>query len=145
MHEVSKQLYDGVVRTPKQRVEEACAWIAHDYPHKWLRLVNLCEREAANPECKLISRDYLYSMALRQGLTISECEEFRMDHNLWSILSRYLLMFRPNLASVIHPRYMPETVDSVDLEAMWKECVRPQTFFLADSWREAELAVRRVA
>ena len=55
------------------------------------------------------------------------------------------MMIRPNLASVIHPRYMPETIDSVDLEAMWKECVRPQPFFLADSWREAELAVRRVA
>ena len=48
MAEVCKQLYDGVQRTPIMRVEEACCWIADDYPRKWLRLVNLCEQAKAD-------------------------------------------------------------------------------------------------
>ena len=39
-------LYDGTAMTPERRVEHALAWIADDYPRKWLRLVNLCESAA---------------------------------------------------------------------------------------------------
>lgn len=135
MTKVCQQFYDGVKRTPKQRVEEACAWIADDYPRKWLRLVDLCEN-AAKSGWKRIRRGDLFILAGQQGMTITECSEFRFDNTLWSSLSRYLLMFRPNLAGVIFPRKSP-ALDAVDFEEVWRNCVRPQTFFLASSWQEA--------
>lgn len=134
MHEVSKQLYDGVVRTPKQRVEEACAWIAKGYPHKWLKLVNLCEW-AKDQGWKRIRRGDLFVLAGQRGMTMSECMEFRFDNNLWSVLSRYLLMFRPELASVIFPK--EAAIDTVDFETMWRDTVESRTFFYADSWKKA--------
>lgn len=124
--EVTKQLYDGVTRTPSQRVEEACAWIADDYPRKWLKLVNLCEQAKANGWPR-IRRGDLYMLAGMQGMTVSECREFRFDNNLWSVLSRYLLMFRPELACVIFPR--KADVDTVDLERMWRDHVAETTLF----------------
>lgn len=45
---IERGLYDGAPMTPERRVEHALAWIAEDYPRKWLRLVNLCERAAAS-------------------------------------------------------------------------------------------------
>ena len=90
MAEVCKQLYDGVQRTPLMRVEEACCWIADDYPRKWLRLVNLCEQAKADGLPR-IRRGDLFILAQQQGMAITECMEFRFDNNLWSVLSLSLI------------------------------------------------------
>lgn len=139
MADVTPALYDGIARTPAMRVEEACAWIADDYPHKWLRLVGLCER-AAGEGLPRIRRGDLFVLAAQQGLPISECREFRFDNNLWSVLSRYLLMFRRDLATVIFPR--AADVDQVDLESMWRDHVALSTRFESASWQEAAEEVR---
>ena len=143
MAEVCKQLYDGVQRTPLMRVEEACCWIADDYPRKWLRLVGICER-AAESGWPRIRRGDLYVLASQQGLDITLCREFRMDNNLWSVLSRYLLMFRPSLADAIFPRRTPELDEGIDFEALWHRDVAANTFFRAPTW-EAAARQRRAA
>lgn len=134
MGEVCRELYDGVVRTPKMRVEEACAWIADDYPRKWMRLVGLCERAMAEGWPR-IRRGDLYLLASQQGMTITECMEFRFDNNLWSILSRYMIMFRPSLSRAIFPKVAE--VDEVDFEQVWHDTVAKSTFFWASDWRKA--------
>lgn len=136
MAEVCKQLYDGVARTPLMRVEEACAWIADDYPHKWLRLVNLCERAKADGWPR-IRRGDLFVLATQQGLPVSVCTEFRFDNNLWSVLSRYLLMFRPELATVIFPKKTKALDEGIDFEAIWHDCVARNTYLPCRSWIEA--------
>ena len=134
MTEVCKQLYDGVKRTPQQRAEEACAWIAKDYPKKWLRLVNLCENAKAQGWPR-VRRGDIFVLAAQHGMSMSECNEFRFDNTMWSVVSRYLLMFRPGLATVIFPR--EAEIDDADLERAWRDTVMPNTFFPASSWQEA--------
>lgn len=136
MPEVSKQLYDGALRTPAKRVEEGCAWIAKDYPKKWLRLVDLCEW-AKSQGWPRIRRGDLYVLAAQKGLDITLCREFRFDNNLWSVLSRYLLMFRPELASVIFPKTADIDKDAINYEDIWHDTVARNTFFPARTWQDA--------
>ncbi len=145
MPKVSEQFYDGVLRTPLMRVEEACAWIAEDYPHKWLRLVNLCE-QAKDDGWPRIRRGDLFVLATQQGMPITLCREFRFDNNLWSILSRYLLMFRPELATVIFPKATKALDDgSIDFEDIWHEHVALNTFFPCKCWQDAANLYREAA
>lgn len=136
MAEVCKQLYDGVLRTPAMRVEEACAWIAEDYPKKWLRLVNLCEQAKADGWPR-IRRGDLFVLATQQGMPITLCREFRFDNNLWSVLSHYLLMFRPQLATVIFPKKAEIDRAEIDFEDVWHDTVARNTFFPARCWQDA--------
>lgn len=137
MAEVCKQLYDGVLRTTAMRVEEACAWIAEDYPKKWLRLVNLCEQAKADGWPR-IRRGDLFVLATQQGMPITLCREFRFDNNLWSVLSRYLLMFRPQLATVIFPKKAEIDRAKIDFEDVWHDTVARNTFFPARCWQDAQ-------
>lgn len=141
---IENSLYDGAPMTPERRVEHALAWIADDYPRKWLRLVGLCEQARADG-CPRIMRGELFSLARSQGLGISLCEEFRMDNNLWSVLSRYLIMFRPALGEVIFPRSTPELDEGIDFEALWHRDVAANTFFRAPDWRAAKRQRGRAA
>lgn len=136
MAEVCKQLYYGVARTPAMRVEEACAWIAEDYPKKWLRLVDLCEWAKAQGWPR-IRRGDLFVLATEKGMPITLCREFRFDNNLWSVLSRYLLMFRPELATVIFPKTAEIDRHGIDFEDVWHEHVARNTFFPARRWQDA--------
>ena len=77
-------------------------------------------------------------LASQQGMDVSLCREFRMDNNLWSVLSRYLIMFRPALGEVIFPRSTPELDEGIDFEALWHRDVAASTFFRAPDWRAAK-------
>lgn len=141
---IETALYDGVARTPRMRVEEACAWIAEDYPRKWLRLVSLCEQAKADGLPR-IRRGDLYVLATQQGMPITLCREFRFDNNLWSILSRYLLMFRPELAAAIFPKATKALDDGIDFEEVWHGTVARNTFFPCRCWQDAERLYREAA
>ena len=130
MADVCEQLYDGVAMTPERQVEHALAWIADDYPRKWLRR---------------IGRSHIYTLAMLQGMDITLCEEFNMDHNLWAVLSRYLLMFRPSLAEVIFPKRSKVDDAGLDFEALWHRDVAANTFFRAPDWRAAKRQRGRAA
>ena len=62
---IERGLYDGAAMAPEGRVEHALAWIAGDYPPKWLRLVGLCERAAESgwPPSRALSCRYAASSA----------------------------------------------------------------------------------
>ena len=142
MAEVTHALYDGTMPNPRLMVESACSWASQDYPHKWMRLVRLCENAMKRGEYR-IRRGDLYRMAQEQGMDITACREFRFDNNLWSALSRYLLMFRPGLAAAIHPRdNSPIDQAQIDFADVWHECVNPHTFFFAPTWQQARDAYR---
>lgn len=129
-------LYDGYPMTPERRVDHALAWIADDYPRKWLRLVDLCER-AMEDGWPRIRRGDLYVLATQQGMPVTLCREFRMDNNLWSVLSRYLLMFRPELAAAIFPKQAEIDRAGIDFEDAWHGAVARSTFFPARTWQDA--------
>lgn len=144
MHDIPKAPYDGVAITPEKRVEMACMWIADDYPKKWLRLVNLCEW-AKSRGIKRIRRGDLFVLASQRGMDISACEEFRFDNNLWSVLSRFLLMFRPSLADVIFPKEAAIDRAGIDFERAWHSQVCANTCFPEDSWQHASEFYRSAA
>ena len=121
---------------PAQRVSAAAAWIAEDYPRKWLRLVNLCEW-AMDQGWPRIRRGDLYLLAGQRGMDVTLCREFRFDNNLWAALSRYLIMFRPSLARVIFPRAVPG-LDAADFVGPWRRHVSGRTFLYGDTWQEAD-------
>ena len=60
--------------------------------------------------------------------------EFKRDHNLWSVLTRYMVMERPCLLSAISFRETP--IDQVDLAAYWRDIVGDDAF-VASSLAEA--------
>lgn len=135
-------LFTGSERDPKKYIYDALTWIAKDYPDRWLRFINLCEDEqaAGNPR---IQRDQVYLLARQHGLPITECDEYRNDHNLFAALSRYALMFRPKLAGVLHPKEQPWDNCGINFVEEWKCLVNPFTPFAWEDWREAKEAYRR--
>ena len=140
MPEVERALYDGVKNTPRLMAEEACCWIKEGYgsPNgRFFRLIGMLEAAAARGE-RCVRRGDVYRMAQEQGMSVTLCQEFRFDNNIWSALSRYLLMFRPKLAAVIHPK--KASIDTVDLEEVWRDNVSPHTFFYFHTWQEAVAA-----
>ncbi len=118
------------------RVEDACGWIAEGYPGKWMRLVGLCEQAIADGWPR-IRRGDLFVLAAQQGMDMTTCMEFRFDNNLWSVLSRYLLMFRPQLAAAIFPKEADIDRAGIDLENAWHEHVARNTFFPVRRWQDA--------
>ncbi len=76
----------------------------------------------------------VWGLARQYGLDVRLLSEFRRDHNLWSVLARYMVMERPCLLSAIRFRETP--VDRVDLVAYWRDIVGEDSF-VAGSLEEA--------
>lgn len=68
-------------------VAKACGWVASN-PDTWAKLRRICYRLML--EGHVIQRDNVYTLACQNGMTVSEASEFKRDHNLWSVLSRYM-------------------------------------------------------
>ena len=98
--------------------------------------MNLCEQAKADGLPR-IRRGDLFILAQQQGMAITECMEFRFDNNLWSVLSRYLLMFRPELATVIFPNSAEIDRHGIDFENVWHDNVARNTFFPVKCWQDA--------
>lgn len=123
---------------PLSMARDACDWARVGYgsaDSRFFALVNLCER-AADRGLPLVRRGDIYILAQQDGLSVSMCDDFRFDNNMWSALSRYMLMFRPYLAKVIHPKRAD--IDTIDLQHVWRERVCATTAFLAETWQEAK-------
>lgn len=136
----STSYYDVTKLTPRQIVEQAAMWASKDYPApdcRFRRLVDLCE-EAKLSGVRRLRRGDVFYLARAYGFDMSICDEFKFDNNIWSALSRYLLMYRPSLAAIIKPR--KADIDHVDFRAVWSDVVGIDTRWLADSWQEAQLA-----
>lgn len=109
--------------TAEQKVIKALRWVAK-HPDRWKSLRELVGRLAA--EGHYVQRGSVYLLACQAGMTIQEASVFKRDHNLWSVLSRYMAMLDPSVLSAV--RYRESDVDGVDLEGMWRCVVGPQSF-----------------
>lgn len=119
-------------------VAKACTWVAR-HPDRWEALRSLCD--ALLEEGDVIQRGNVYEQARRHGMDVRLASQFRRDHNLWSVLARYLVMERPELLAAIRFRETP--VDGVDLAGYWNDIVGPHEFAarsLAEARRAAGVA-----
>ena len=115
-------------------VAKACGWVASN-PDTWAKLRRICYRLML--EGNVIQRDNVYTLACQNGMTVSEASEFKRDHNLWSVLTRYMVLLEPPMMAALGFRSTP--VDEVDLVAAWEELVGPAPF-AASSLAEAREA-----
>lgn len=119
------------VERARQMVAKACHWVRLN-PEKWASLKRFCAY--LMEEGELIQRGNVYELARRYDLDVNLASEFRRDHNLWSVLARYMVMERPVLLSAIRFRATP--VDEVDLPRYWRDIVGEDEF-VAGSLAEA--------
>ena len=75
-----------------QIVAKACHWVRRN-PGKWESLKAICHRLALEGE--LVQRGSIYERARQYGLDVRLASQFRRDHNLWSVLTRFMAMERP--------------------------------------------------
>lgn len=113
-------------------VERACRWIRRN-PGAWERLRAVCRR--LNLEGYLVQRDNVYTVAAELGIEIREAAEYRRDHNLWSVLSRYMAMLDPAMCSCVS--FRRSGVDEVDLVGAYERTVG-EADFVASSLAEAQ-------
>lgn len=114
-----------------QIVAKACHWVRRN-PDKWSSLKAICRRLMLEGE--LVQRGSIYERARQYGLDVRLASQFKRDHNLWSVLTRFMAMERPSMLSAISFRVTP--VDAVDLAAYWRDIVGPDEF-VASSLEEA--------
>ena len=122
---------EGELARAGRAVAKACHWVRRN-PGKWEALKAICRR--LELEGELVQRGSIYERARQHGLDVRLASQFRRDHNLWSVLARYMAMERPSMLSAITFRATP--VDSVDLAAYWRDIVGPDEF-VASSLAEA--------
>lgn len=115
----------------EQMVAKACWWVRR-HPGEWAALKRLCRY--LEEEGDLVQRGTLYALARRYGIEVRLKGVFKRDHNLWSVLARYMAMERPSLLSAIRFRETP--VDGVDLVGYWRDIVG-EDLFVASSLAEA--------
>lgn len=116
----------------EQMVAKACHWIVKN-PEKWEKLKNFCVY--LYEEGDLIQRGNVYELARRYGLDVKLASEFKRDHNLWSVLSRFMVMENPMLLSAIRFRTTP--IDDVDLKRFYNDIVGKDVF-VANSLEQAQ-------
>lgn len=114
---------DGGREGAERLVRRACAWVARN-PGTWERLRGMCR--ALMRSGHVIQRDNVYTLARQAGMDVSEASEFRRNHNLWSVLSRYMVMLDPPMLTAM--AFRRSGVDGVDLVAAWEEQVGPARF-----------------
>lgn len=119
------------VARAERAVAKACHWVRRN-PEKWCSLKGICHRLALEGE--LVQRGSIYERARQYGIDVRLASQFRRDHNLWSVLTRFMAMERPSMLSAISFRVTP--VDAVDLAAYWRDIVGPDEF-VASSLAEA--------
>ena len=119
------------VRRAERAVAKACHWVRRN-PGKWEALKAICRR--LELEGELVQRGSIYERARQYGLDVRLASQFRRDHNLWSVLTRFMAMECPSMLSAISFRVTP--VDSVDIAAYWRDIVGPDEF-VASSLAEA--------
>ncbi|THG36872.1 hypothetical protein [Adlercreutzia caecimuris] len=121
-------------KTPEELLDYGLDWIAANRG-TYNRVMHLCLCEVEAGE-DWVGRDYIYRMAKKSRLRITNDKEFRFSHELWSVIARYMAMMRPVLARVISCNRSP--IDDFDFEQKWHDRVGDGTVFLARSYAEAK-------
>ena len=115
-------------------VESACIWV-RDHNGQFRTMMSLIHEQVdgGNP---CVQEGDIVLLAKQRGFGWSEAREFKRDHNMWAVLTRYMVMLSPRLSKAL--RFRKSKVDDVDLQAKWYEIVPGQTTFLARTWQEAQ-------
>ncbi len=121
-------------KTPEELLDYGLDWIAANRG-TYNRVMHLCLCEVEAGE-DWVGRDYIYRMAKKSRLRITNDKEFRFSHELWSVIARYMAMMRPVLARVISCNRSP--IDDFDFEQKWHDRVGDGTVFLARSYAEVK-------
>ena len=117
----------------QELVDNCCWWIKSN--RKTLnRIMHLIHKEVerGNPG---VQRDHIYTLAMQSGMRVSDCDELRRNHNLWSVLTRYMVMLSPVLARSLAFRRCG--IDDVDLVEAWERIIGPGTLFHARGYEDA--------
>ena len=115
-------------------VESACVWVkGHNRQFRTMMSLVHEQVDEGNP---CVQEGDIALLARARGFGWSEVREFKCDHNLWAVLTRYMVMLSPRLTKALS--FRKSKVDEVDLQAKWYEIVPGQTTFLAGSWKEAQ-------
>ena len=114
--------------------ESACLWVK-EHPRQFKTIMRLIHEQVddGNP---CVQEGDIAMLARSSGIGWSEIKELKRDHNLWAVLTRYMVMMRPRLARALHFRH--SKVDDLDLQRIWWDTVPNQTNFLAENWQEAK-------
>lgn len=90
-------------------VDEAVRWI-ETHKEEWLEVQRVCciledvHEWSGKHRYQSITRDSIYMLAQLEGIEITNDRTFKRDHDLWSVLSRYLTQLHPQLDRVIRHR-----------------------------------------
>lgn len=114
--------------------KNACFWIRdHEKQFKTMMWLVHEQVEDGNP---CVQEGHIEMLARKHGIEWSEIKELKRDHNMWAVLTRYMVMLSPRLARSL--RFRKSKVDDLDLQAIWYGINPRQTFFRASSWQEAK-------
>ena len=153
-------------RDPKAIIEMVCCWAKSEQKKqvsaRFWRLLELVEHEVYNPgrwvfaindvgeyvfdkygnrilkHIVPLRRGDVFLLAQQQGMSITQCREFRFDNTLWAGLSRYMIMFKPALSLILKPTEKPNGVDSVNLAHVWQQVTCSTSFFTCPRWQDAD-------
>lgn len=97
------------MKTGSQTVGNAVIWIKM-HRDEWLEVQRVClvlesaRDRQGRPKYHSITRGGIYMLAQMDGIRIANDVTFQRDHDLWSVLSRYLTELHPQLKRVIRHR-----------------------------------------
>ena len=115
-------------------VGSACSWIkGHNAQFTTMMALVHEQVDQGNP---CVQEGDIALLARAKGFGWSEVREFRCDHNLWAVLTRYMVMLSPRLSKALC--FRKSKVDEVDLQEKWYEIVPGQVRFMARDWQEAQ-------
>lgn len=101
----------------EKSAKRACEWVLQ-HPESYQQLVGMIDdmRLAHYPR---VMRGDIYLQALQHGITITDAQEFRRDHNLWAGIVRIIKFQYPELRNVLHTR--KSKLDVINIERMFTE------------------------
>lgn len=121
----------------QEQVIDTCLRIKHNR-ETFNALKYLVEQEQAAGMPR-VSRDNIFSIAQRRHIEIGNTDKFKRDHNLWSVIARYIILLNPETSKVLQCRKSP--IDNIDLDFYWERLVDENTCFEAHTVEQAKLLV----
>ncbi len=122
----------------KQMVESTCYWVK-DHKTHFKTIMSLVHEQVDEGNPRVMEGD-IALLARDRGIEWSYIEEIKRDHNMWAVMTRYMVMLRPRLARTLC--FRKSKVDGFDMIDAWHRIVNPTTTFLASSWQEAKEMVK---
>lgn len=115
-------------------VEMGCLWV-RGHNEQFRTMMSLVHEQVDDGNPCVMEGD-IAILARARGFGWSEVRDFKCDHNIWAVLTRYMVMLSPRLSKALC--FRKSKVDDVDMQAKWYEIVPGQVRFVARNWKEAQ-------